>query len=996
MSSAHIPRRRTALLAAAVCLAALLPLGLAGPAQAAFVTVIDPDGIDDIMPAQLDLTSYGIDDTGGATFGLQISFDDTTGTGNNTRDACLLLDTDGDGNANSAVCVTVTPGPGAGPQPLQLTSPTATAYTCDDSSATKCGSSTPVATTSSCTAAQTATDPFTVGASDTVVTCTIVRADVGGGAAIPSAVCAHPAGQINSQAFDCFAVGRAASLVIVKQAPSPSGDAVLFPFVLSSTVDPAATVFTATGTQTSGSIPLVGGRTYTLAETVPGGWQTPTASCVDASGAPVGTPGGTGVSAITPAVGAVITCTFVNSDIPPAGVVSVVKSPSTPTVPEPGAPVTFTVTVSNATAADITVTALTDSVFGDLVTPVAPITASTCNALTSVLANSNASCTFTVPILGVPGFVHSDTVTATVSSALAGPAPVTSNIATVTVTDLLPTLTVDKAAVPTTLTTAGPVVFTVTVTNTSSVADALTLGSLMDTVYGDLTALAGSTCAVPQTIAPAGVYSCTFTQTVTGSPGAPHVNTVTATAADEEQNAASGSDGATVTFLTPTTTTGSPSADVRVDKAVEPFEVGVGQTAVFTLLVTNTGPDGASGVTVTDTVPATLDITDVTTSQGTCTTAGQQVDCTIGSLAGGASATVSISVEATAEGSFENLTVIDSTSVDPDPSDDSDTATLEVVGLDVAGTCERLEGGVERVEGSGRIQTAIAGSQLVFCDSEATAVVLTRSDLFPDAQAGTPLALDEDAPLLLTEPDVLNTLTEGEILRVLQPGGTVYLLGGTVALSQAVEDRIVELGFQAVRYGGDNRFGTAAIIADQGLDNPLVAMVADGGDFPDSVIAGAASLAAGGGIGLASVLLTDGERIPAETANYLAGVVNPPTLYAVGAPARAAFPDVPGFGSDDRYETSVAVAERFFTMPRIVGIATGAEFADALTGGAVIGRGDIGPGPMLLVDGEALTPATITYLSSNADTLVAAVIFGGEAAISPAVEAAVAELIISG
>src|SRR5690606_29693273 len=146
-----------------------------------------------------------------------------------------------------------------------------------------------------------------------------------------------------------------------------------------------------------------------------------------------------------------------------------------------------------------------------------------------------------------------------------------------------------------------------------------------------------------------------------------------------------------------------------------------------------------------------------------------------------------------------------------------------------------------------RIETSVEVSQEVFGDGEAGAVVLTRADDFPDAQAGAPLAVDRDAPILLTAPAALHPVTEAEIVRVLPEGGTVYLLGGTVALSEAVEDRLVELGFEVVRLGGVNRFATAAIIAGEGLGHPAVLLATNGGDFADSVVAGAAAPAAAAG-----------------------------------------------------------------------------------------------------------------------------------------------------
>ena len=69
-------------------------------------------------------------------------------------------------------------------------------------------------------------------------------------------------------------------------------------------------------------------------------------------------------------------------------------------------------------------------------------------------------------------------------------------------------------------------------------------------------------------------------------------------------------------------------------------------------------------------------------------------------------------------------------------------------------------------------------------------------------------------------------------------GHTVYILGGTAAISPAVANALVALGYGVTRYGGADRFETATIIADQGLGNPSTILEAAGLDFPDAVIAG--------------------------------------------------------------------------------------------------------------------------------------------------------------
>jgi len=84
------------------------------------------------------------------------------------------------------------------------------------------------------------------------------------------------------------------------------------------------------------------------------------------------------------------------------------------------------------------------------------------------------------------------------------------------------------------------------------------------------------------------------------------------------------------------------SADLAVAKTVSNATPNVGDTITFTITVTNNGPDGATGVELTDTFPtAELLILSATPSQGSFTS-GTGV-WVVGSLASGASATLEIS-----------------------------------------------------------------------------------------------------------------------------------------------------------------------------------------------------------------------------------------------------------------------------------------------------------------------------------------------------------------
>lgn len=269
----------------------------------------------------------------------------------------------------------------------------------------------------------------------------------------------------------------------------------------------------------------------------------------------------------------------------------------------------------------------------------------------------------------------------------------------------------------------------------------------------------------------------------------------------------------------------------------------------------------------------------------------------------------------------------------------------------------------------------------------ANAVVLARSDFFSDALAGGPLAASVGGPLLITPGGAatsLDPITALALVFLLPPGGTVYLLGGTQALSPDIASEIQQLGFTPQRIAGDTEAGTAVAVAQQ-LGNPSTVFESTGLSFQDALSSVPAAIATHG-----AILLTDGSTQDPETAAYLSAH-QPATRYAIGGPQAAAGADpsaTPVYGAD-LWGTSAAVAARFFPSPTTVGFATGLSFPDALGGGVFLGLpGTVGP--MLLVDSSAPLPQPITdYLSSAASTLTQGYLFGGPAAVGDDVVQAV-------
>lgn len=428
----------------------------------------------------------------------------------------------------------------------------------------------------------------------------------------------------------------------------------------------------------------------------------------------------------------------------------------------------------------------------------------------------------------------------------------------------------------------------------------------------------------------------------------------------------------------PSPSPGPSGADVSVTKTASAASAVVGDELVYTITVSNAGPDSAAAVRVTDPLPEGLELRGYDTTRGACDDDQGSIVCMVGDVPPGDHAVVTITVSPTAPGTATNSAIISSATADPGRGNNAAEVSTRVAPI------PPFPPGNTRVSGVTRIDTAIEISQTAFPDGGAPAVVLARADLYPDALAGTPLAVNLRGPLLLSDPAALDAATETEVRRVLQPGGTVVLLGGDVALSGAVADRLSSLGFEVSRYGGLNRFSTAVSIAREGLGDPSPVLLANGRDFPDALAAGVAGGVIGG-----AVLLTEQETLSPETSAYLQQR-GPVTRFAIGGAAAAADPGATPLVGATRFETTIAVARTLIPSPRVVAIATARDFADALTGGVQVAA--LG-GPILLSERDTLPASVDAYLRENATTIDHAILYGGEVALDGAVLQAVGEAI---
>jgi uncharacterized repeat protein (TIGR01451 family) len=125
-----------------------------------------------------------------------------------------------------------------------------------------------------------------------------------------------------------------------------------------------------------------------------------------------------------------------------------------------------------------------------------------------------------------------------------------------------------------------------------------------------------------------------------------------------------------------------PQADLAIEKTASAPSVAAGDPLTYTLRVTNAGPNTATAVTVEDPMPAFATATTATASQGGCTTAGGKVTCTLGDLAAGGEAQITIVVAIAADApatTLHNTATVDSDIEDPRPEDNSSTASTTVI-----------------------------------------------------------------------------------------------------------------------------------------------------------------------------------------------------------------------------------------------------------------------------------------------------------------------------
>ena len=306
---------------------------------------------------------------------------------------------------------------------------------------------------------------------------------------------------------------------------------------------------------------------------------------------------------------------------------------------------------------------------------------------------------------------------------------------------------------------------------------------------------------------------------------------------------------------------------------------------------------------------------------------------------------------------------------------------------------------LERVQGNDRYETSAA---IAAAFGPATSIILAsgESGRTPDALAASFLAGVRNAPVLLTRRD---TTPEPILSRLaaLRAAGTtrITVVGGPVAVSDLQITALRAQGFTVDRVAGNNRYETAAEIAEEGETGEAqeasnVGIIASGVSTIDALAGGplafkgrhpiflvtrdgipGATLAAIRSTGVTSVFILGGEA-----------VVGPRVVAQLAAAGITVRERLAGA---NRSETSVAIANRliadFGFSANTFNLASGInEGIDALGGAALSGKEN----RVILITNTANSAApVVAFATARAATLNApGRIFGGIAAITTGLE----------
>jgi uncharacterized repeat protein (TIGR01451 family) len=389
-----------------------------------------------------------------------------------------------------------------------------------------------------------------------------------------------------------------------------------------------------------------------------------------------------------------------------------VSDSATPNPVATGSDITYTQTVTNTTATAATGASLTETTpASTLFESMTPPTGWTCGTLPAVggtgtitctlnaagTVAGNASLTFTLVVEVRPEAVGGSTISNTVTVNWTGPAPGGTNNGSASVSVTGADLSMTQVASATAVAPGATITYTETITNNgpnTATTPTLYQQTPPNTTFSSITPPTGWTCPTAPASGGTGQVICsitggtmnsgtssgTFTYVVTVgsgvSAGTTIINSADVTSTTTDPVA---SNNATVTSVLVEV---SGDSDLALSMSAAPTPAFVSSSFTYTIQVTNLGLSGGTGVTVADTVPASLVNPVATSTQGTCgaVTAGV-ITCTLGAVAYPLATPITITITGTTPGTastMTNVATVSTTGTDPVSTNNSVTVVTAV------------------------------------------------------------------------------------------------------------------------------------------------------------------------------------------------------------------------------------------------------------------------------------------------------------------------------
>ena len=286
---------------------------------------------------------------------------------------------------------------------------------------------------------------------------------------------------------------------------------------------------------------------------------------------------------------------------------------------------------------------------------------------------------------------------------------------------------------------------------------------------------------------------------------------------------------------------------------------------------------------------------------------------------------------------------------------------------------------------------------------EARNVILTRDDQFSDALAAAPLSKKLDAPILMTDSLNLDDRTLAEIRAL--GAQNVYIVGGTVAISQGIQDSLTSNGLTITRIAGQQGYDTAALVSSElGIDPTHTVYLANGQAIPDAIAISAFAAEQGN-----PILLTDRDSLPPSTIQALADLKVSNVVMLGGTAVIGTSVEnelrtkysVQRWGGYDRYDTQSIIFQNLFNtqipqsplyvtsgLVRQDDLSSGNPYADALLTAALAAKtgGFVAMLPPSDLSSFSLSSPPYKFLFMNKDYIPRSTVVGNNNAVSDLLE----------